>query len=259
MPLLELSLLQIEQGVSAFLWPFFRIASFLMAVPLLGSQLVNARVRLMLALAITILVAPLLPEMPQFDGLDPSTYLIIAQQILVGAALGFVFQVFYQVFVLGGQMIAMQMGLGFASMTDPTNGISVVMLGQFYLTLIMMLFIALNGHLVMIDVVVRSFDVVPIGIEGPSKMSYWRVAMSGSWLFSAAMLMALPAVTALLVVNMTFGIMSRAAPQLNILAVGFPFTMVLGLFINWVNLGGFLDQYMRISDFVLSYIENLFL
>lgn len=252
-------MLQIEQWVSAFIWPFFRIASFFMAVPLLGSQLINARVRLMLALAVAGTVAPLLPPMPEFDALSFNTYLVVGQQILVGGILGFLFQIFYQIFVLGGQMIAMQMGLGFASMTDPTNGISVVMLGQFYLTLIMMIFISLNGHLVMIEIVVRSFEVVPVSLSAFSRESYWRVAMSGSWMFSAAMLMALPAVTALLVVNMAFGIMSRAAPQLNILAVGFPFTMVLGLFINWVNLGGFLDQYMRISSFVLTYIENVFL
>ena len=154
-------------------------------------------------------------------------------------------------------MIAMQMGLGFASMTDPANGISVVMLGQFYLTLIMMIFVALNGHLIMIEIVVRSFEVLPVSLQAIDRDSFMKVALSGTWMFSAAMLMALPAVTALLVVNMAFGIMSRAAPQLNILAVGFPFTMVLGLFINWVNLGGFLDQYMRISVFVLDYIENL--
>lgn len=245
--------------MAVFLWPLFRIASFFMAVPLLGSKLINARVRLMLALAVTAVIAPLLPAMPDFDGLNFNTYLIIGQQIIIGAMLGFLFQVFYQIFVLGGQMIAMQMGLGFASMTDPANGISVVMLGQFYLTLIMMIFVSLNGHLVMIEVVVRSFDVVPVALDVLDRNSYWKVVMAGTWMFSAAFLMAVPAVTALLVVNMAFGIMSRAAPQLNILAVGFPFTMVLGLFINWVNLGGFLDQYMRISGFVLDYIEALFL
>ncbi|MCP4596512.1 flagellar biosynthetic protein FliR [Neptuniibacter sp.] len=255
----EISIAEIEQWVAVFLWPLFRIASFFMAVPLLGSNLINARVRLMLALAVTAVIAPLLPPMPDFDGLNFNSYLIIGQQIIIGAMLGFLFQVFYQIFVLGGQMIAMQMGLGFASMTDPANGISVVMLGQFYLTLIMMIFVSLNGHLVMIEVVVRSFDVVPVALDVLDRNSYWKVVMAGTWMFSAAFLMAVPAVTALLVVNMAFGIMSRAAPQLNILAVGFPFTMVLGLFINWVNLGGFLDQYMRISRFVLDYIEALFL
>lgn len=257
--MLEISISEIEQWVTAFLWPLFRVASFFMAVPLLGSQLLNMRLRLMLAIVVTVVVSPLLPEMPDFDGLNFNSYLIIGQQIIIGALLGFLFQIFYQIFVLGGQMIAMQMGLGFASMTDPANGISVVMLGQFYLTLIMMLFVALNGHLIMIEVIVRSFDVVPVALQALDRMSYWKVVVAGSWMFSAAFLMALPAVTALLVVNMAFGIMSRAAPQLNILAVGFPFTMVLGLFINWVNLGGFLDQYMRISSFVLDYIETLFL
>ncbi|MDF2181361.1 flagellar biosynthetic protein FliR [Neptuniibacter sp. CAU 1671] len=253
----DVSLLQIEDWVAAFLWPLFRVASFFMAVPLLGGQLVSARIRLILALSITAITAPLLPAMPPFTGLDGQAWIIIAQQILIGGALGFMFQVFFQVFVLGGQMIATQMGLGFASVSDPANGIPVVMLSQFYLTMVMILFISLNGHLVMVEVIVRSFDVLPVAMTGLTQPMLWKIAIAGSWMFSAALLMALPAVTALLVVNMTFGIMSRAAPQLNILAIGFPFTMVLGLFINWVNLGGFLDQYMRISSYALDYIEQL--
>lgn len=229
-----------------------------MAVPLLGSRLVVARVRLMIALSLTVVLAPMLPVMPAFNGLDFNAWLIIGQQIILGSLLGFLFQIFYQIFILGGQIIAMQMGLGFASMTDPSNGISVVMLGQFYLTLIMVLFVSMNGHLIMIEVIVRSFDAIPVTPHLPDRDIFWRVVISGSWMFSAALVMALPAVTALLVVNMAFGIMSRAAPQLNILAIGFPLTMVLGLFINWVNLNGFMDQYMRISSFVLDYIENLF-
>ncbi len=253
----DISLLQIEQWVAAYLWPLFRVASFFMAIPMLGGQLVSARIRLILALSITALTAPLLPAMPPFTGLDGQAWIIIAQQILIGGALGFMFQVFFQVFVLGGQMIATQMGLGFASVSDPANGIPVVMLSQFYLTMVMMLFISLNGHLVMVEVIVRSFDVLPVAMTGLTMPMLWKIAIAGSWMFSAALLMALPAVTALLVVNMTFGIMSRAAPQLNILAIGFPFTMVLGLFINWVNLAGFLEQYMRISSYALDYIEQL--
>ncbi|MFW1677685.1 flagellar biosynthetic protein FliR [Pontibacter sp. JAM-7] len=253
----DISLLQIEQWVAVYLWPLFRIAAFFMAVPLIGGQMVAARVRLMLALSITLITAPLLPAMPPFTGLDAQSWIIIAQQILIGGALGFMFQLFFQIFVLGGQMIATQMGLGFASVSDPANGVPVVMLSQFYITMVMMLFIALNGHLVLVEVIVRSFDVLPVAMSGLTGPMLWKIAISGSWMFSAALLMALPAVTALLVVNMTFGIMSRAAPQLNILAIGFPFTMVLGLFINWINLGGFLGQYMRISGFALDYIEQL--
>lgn len=255
--MLDVSILQIEQWVTVVLWPLFRVASFLMVLPLIGSQLVPMRIRLGLAIGITVLIVPHLPPMPAFDGLSINSYLIIGQQILIGSALGFIIQVFFQVAVLGGQIIAMQMGLGFASMTDPANGVSVVIIGQFYLTLVMVLFITLNGHLVMFDVLVRSFEIIPVSMSGVSPDGFWKVVKSGSWLFSSALLMALPAVTALLVVNFAFGIMTRAAPQLNIFAIGFPFTMLMGLFIVWASLDGFLSQYLHLSSFVLDYLSGV--
>ena len=253
----DVSILQIEQWVGSFFWPFFRIASFFMVVPLFGSELVTQRTRLGLALAITILVAPLLPPMPEFDGLSFESYMIIAQQVLIGAGLGFVIQVLFQVFILGAQMIAMQLGLGFASATDPVNGVNVVILGQLYLTLVMLLFVIMDGHLVLIDVLVRSFTHIPVGFSGLGNDGYWKIALSGTWLFAAALLMALPAVTALLVINFAFGIMTKAAPQLNIFAIGFPFTMLMGLFIVWASQSGFLTQYQRFSEYALDVMATL--
>lgn len=253
----DIGLLQIEQMVGMYLWPLFRIASFFMVVPLFGSNLVNQRARLGLSLAVTLVVAPVLPVMPEFSGMSVESYLIIVQQILIGAGLGFVIQLLFQVFILGAQMIAMQMGLGFASATDPVNGVSVVILGQMYLTLVMLLFILMDGHLVLIDVLARSFTHLPVGFDGLGSGGYWRLAMSGTWLFSSALLMALPAVTALLVINFAFGIMTKAAPQLNIFAIGFPFTMVMGLFIVWASQSGFLTQYLRFSDYALDFMASL--
>ena len=253
----DIAFLQIEHMVGSLLWPFFRIASFFMVVPLFGSELVNQRVRLGLALAVTAVVVPVLPPMPEFQGLQFESYLIIAQQVLIGAGLGFIIQVLFQIFILGAQMIAMQMGLGFASATDPVNGVSVVILGQMYLTLVMLLFVLMDGHLVLIDVLVRSFTHLPVGFEGLGSGGYWRIALSGTWLFASALLMALPAVTALLVINFAFGIMTRAAPQLNIFAIGFPFTMLMGLFIVWASQSGFLSQYQRFSEHALDVMTSL--
>ncbi len=255
----DISLLQIEALVTSFLWPLFRIASFLMVIPLIGSQLVPMRIRMGLGLLLTLLLVPVLPEMPRFDGLTLQAWIVVAQQVLIGTVLGFMIQVMFQVMVLGGQLIAQQMGLGFASMTDPANGVSVVMLGQFYLTLVMVLFVTMNGHLVMIDILARSFEVIPVSMEGLPRASLWKVAGAGTWMFAAALLMALPAVTSLLVVNFAFGIMTRAAPQLNIFAIGFPFTMLMGMLIVWANLGSFLGQYRRLSAFVLDQIARLLL
>ncbi|SFF96868.1 flagellar biosynthetic protein FliR [Neptunomonas qingdaonensis] len=255
--MLDISLLQIEHWVSAFLFPFFRIASFLMAMPMIGTQLVPARIRMGLAMGITAVLVPVLPAPPVADGLTLHTYVLIAQQILIGAALGFALHIMFEIFAVGGQLIANQMGLGFASMTDPVNGVSVVVLGQFYLMLTMLLFLAMNGHLVMLNVITQSFDIIPVTMINFAAIKFMDIALAGTWMFSGALLMALPAVTSLLVINLSFGIMTKAAPQLNIFAIGFPFTMVMGLLITWISLSGFLGQFELIADHALGVIAQL--
>ncbi|GGO85013.1 flagellar biosynthetic protein FliR [Marinobacterium nitratireducens] len=254
----DVSLLQIEQWVADFLWPLFRVASFFMAIPMIGSNLVPGRIRLGLALLVTMLLVPVLPPMPAFDGFSLQSYLIIAQQILIGAAMGFMVQMLLQVFVIGGQLISTQMGLGFASVSDPVNGVAVVVLTQFYLQLTMLLFLAMNGHLVMIDALAQSFERMPVGLAGIDRSIFIEVVRSGGWMFASALLMSLPAITALLVINFAFGIITKAAPQLNIFAIGFPFTMLMGLLIAWVSLGGFLGQYLRIATEALERVGQLF-
>lgn len=254
---MEFSLLQIEQMVSSFLWPLFRVASFFMAMPIIGTQMLPMRLRLGLALAVTVLIVPVLPPMPQFDGLSLQNWIVVAQQVLIGALLGFSANILLQSFVAGGQLMAMQMGLGFASMTDPANGVNTVILSQIYLMLVMMLFLGMNGHLVLIEIMVESFGVIPVGLEGVSKMTLWELAHWGGWLFMAALMMALPAVTALLVINFAFGIMTKAAPQLNIFAIGFPFTMLMGIFIVWVSLSGFFSHYQTFSAEALENVSQL--
>nr|WP_067287570.1 flagellar biosynthetic protein FliR [Marinobacterium profundum] len=255
----DIGLLQIEQMVADFLWPLFRIAAFFMAIPMIGSGLVPPRIRLGLALGVTVLLLPVLPPMPSFAAFSVESYLVIAQQILIGAAMGFMVQLMLQVFVVGGQLISTQMGLGFASVSDPVNGVSVVVLSQFYLQLVMLLFLAMNGHLVMIDVLARSFERIPVGLSGLSPEIFSEIVRTGGWMFAAALMMALPPVTALLIINFSFGIITKAAPQLNIFAIGFPFTMLMGLLIAWVSLGGFLGQYQRIAEYALELISTTFL
>jgi len=228
--------------LGSFLWPLFRIMGFFMAAPLIGTQLVPMRVRLILAVSMAVLVAPLLPPVPQVEGISASAILIVMQQVVIGVALGFFMQLLFQVFVLAGQLIAMQMGLGFASMVDPSNGVNVAIVSTVYLMLVMMLFISFDGHLVMFEVLVESFTVVPVGLTGFSGDMLLRIVSTLSWVFSSAVVLALPALTALLITNFAFGIMTRAAPQMNIFALGFPVALMLGLFIIWMTLGTFLGS-----------------
>jgi flagellar biosynthetic protein FliR len=254
--MLELSDAQIGGWVGSFLLPLFRIAALLMTMPVIGTQLVPLRVRLYLALAIAIVLVPTLPPMPQVDAISLRTLLLVGEQVLVGALLGFVLQLFFHAFVVAGQIISMQMGLGFASMVDPTNGVSVPVLGQFYLMLVTLLFLAMNGHLVVFEVLAESFVTLPVG-GGLLTDHYWEVAGKLGWVMGAGLLLALPAITALLVVNLAFGVMTRAAPQLNIFSIGFPLTLALGLVIVWIGLADVLAQYQVLATDALQLLREL--
>jgi len=137
----------------------------------------------------------------------------------------------------------MQTGLGFASVIDPSNGASVPAVGQFFLILATLLFFVFNGHLMMIQMVVHSFQVLPIDGNWWSVDHYWDIVTWGGWMFTTALVLSLAPLTAMLVINMSFGIMTRAAPQLNIFSIGFPFTLVAGLIIIWATLGNFVTQF----------------
>lgn len=254
--MLELSDAQISGWVGSFLLPLFRIAALLMVMPIIGTQLVPQRVRLYMAFAITMLLLPVLPEMPQVDALSLRSILLIAEQIVVGAMLGFSLQLFFHIFVFTGQLVSMQMGLGFASMMDPATGVSVPVLGQFLLMLVSLLFLAMNGHLVVFDVLAESFVTLPVG-QALNIDHFAILAGRLSWVIGAALLLALPAVSALLVINIAFGVMTRAAPQLNIFTIGFPLTLVMGLIIFWISTSDILAQYHAIATDALFMLRSL--
>lgn len=251
------SLADLEYWVAAVLFPLFRIGSFFMAVPIIGTQMVPVRVRMGLALAVTILLVPILPEMPVYDPLSLNTWLVILHQIIIGTLMGFALQFLFQSFIAGAQMIAMQSGLGFASMTDPSSGVQIVVVAQFYSMMAILLFLGMNGHLVMMEIMAQSFYALPVGMIGFDGEVFMRVVLSLSWLFAAALLMALPAITALLIINLAFGVMTKAAPQLNIFAIGFPFTMLMGLIMHWINLPIFYDHYIRTTHYVLDFVQSI--
>jgi flagellar biosynthesis protein FliR len=254
--MLELSASQIGGWVGSFLLPLFRIASLFMFMPIIGTQLVPNRVRLYLALAVCMVVMPTLPAMPQVDAISLNTFLLIAQEVLIGAMLGLTLQLFFQAFVIAGQIVAMQMGLGFASMVDPANGISVPVIGQFFLLLVTLLFLAMNGHLVVFEVLAESFVTLPVG-DGLLTDHYWTLANKLGWVFGAALILVLPAITALLVVNVAFGVMTRAAPQLNIFSIGFPLTLLLGFIIVWIGMADILAQYQVFATEALQFLREM--
>lgn len=254
--MVALSSVEIGGWINSFLLPLFRIASLLMVMPVVGTQMVPARVRLYLAVAITLALAPVLPPMPQVDALSLQAVLLIGEQILIGALLGFALQLLFHVFVFTGQLISMQMGLGFASMADPATGVSVPVLGQYLLMLVTLLFLSMNGHLVTFEVLAESFVTLPPGAGLPLE-NFSVMAGQLTWVMGAALLLALPAISALLVINIAFGVMTRAAPQLNIFTIGFPMTLILGMIIFWISTADVLAHFERMTSETLLLMRGL--
>jgi len=236
--------------IANYFWPFIRIAAMLMVMTVTGARFVPSRVRLYLSLAITFAAMPVIPDVnisvPLFS---LGGFLITFNQIMIGIAMGMVTQFIIQTFVMLGQIIGMQSSLGFASMVDPANGQSTPLLGQLFMFLATLFFLVSDGHLKLIQLVVFSFKTLPIGSGGLQASDYREMATWLSMIFKVALNMSLSGIIALLTINLSFGVMTRAAPQLNIFSLGFAFALLIGLLICWYLISGLYTHYEQYWEF----------
>jgi len=215
------------------------------------------RIRLGLSVIVTIVVAPSLGPLPSIDALSPVMILLVAQQVIIGLLMGFALRLVFSAIENGGQVIGMMMGLGFASMVDPQNGIQVPVVSQFYSLLLTLVFFSLNGHLIMIEVLSNSFQTLPVAPTGVSSATLWQLVSWAKWIFAGALLIAFPAIGAMLIVNVAFGVMTRAAPQLNIFVIGFPLTLLAGFVVMIMALPSILPQFSNLLDGVYVLLRQI--
>lgn len=238
--------------VGSLIWPMMRIGAMLMAMPVIGTRLVPTRVKVILSFILSIVVLPLLPDVPEVEALSVAGLMVSLQQILIGISMGFTLQLVFGALMIAGEAVAMSMGLGFASMIDPTNGVNVPVISQFFIIVGSLLFVALGGHLMLIQLIVSSFQSLPISAVGVTREGYWSIIGWGSQMFIGALWLAIPALISMLVITISLGVMTRAAPQLNIFSVGFPVTMFLGFIIIILVIPGFLP---RINQLMLEAMQ----
>ena len=216
---------QLEAWIWAGLWPFLRILALFTAAPLLGHRSVPQRLKVALAAAITLVVAPGLEPAPA--GADPLW--LLAQQLAIGLAIGLCLQLIFSAFEVAGDLLGLQMGLSFASFIDPQHAEQSPIVGTFLGLLATLVFLAMNGHLMMIAGIAETFRTLPLGAPAPSIGDWRGLAQLGAGLFRIGLHVALPVLTTMLVINLGLGVLARAAPQLNLMAVGFPATILIGL------------------------------
>jgi len=227
---------QLEGWIGGAFWPFVRIGACLMVAPLFGASYVPRRLRIVIALALTVVLLPVIPRPQALTLVSADGFVTTAQQVIIGVAMGFALQLMFDALTLGGQLLANAMGLGFAFTIDPLRAVTTQSLGQLYVLLGTLTFLALNGHIALIETLAASFQTLPIGPQGLSAAALHALANWGSVMLLGAVRIALPGLTALLVINLGFGVTSRAAPALNLFAVGFPITLAIGLVVVLLGL-----------------------
>lgn len=251
---------QLLGWLTAFMWPFVRILALIASAPVLGNSIVPVRVKIGLALVIALILAPVLGPMPSIDPGSLTGLYVVAQQIMIGAAMGLAMQIIFVAVEMAGDITGLQMGLGFATFYDPSSGGSTAVVSQYMNLVATLVFLAVNGHLLMISTLADSFTAFPVGElplhgQGWLALVYW-----GETIFFHGLLLSLPMLGALLITNMALGILTRAAPQLNIFAVGFPITLAVGMGVLALSLPYFLpvlDHLMRDGFKVMLKIPEL--
>jgi flagellar biosynthetic protein FliR len=228
----------ISAWVSRLWWPVLRISGFMAAAPLVSQGVVPARIRIALTLGLAFLLAPLAQAPADLSIFSAVGALTAAKELLVGVSIGMVVQLAFEAVALAGQTISMTMGLGFATLLDPQRGGSSTVVGQMFTLFALLSYLAVGGHLMLLAALANSFDTLPIGTAAVGRGFLDAVAVWGGRVFESGLLIALPAVIALVIVNMALGVVTRAAPQLNLFGVGFPITLLAGFTILLLGLDG---------------------
>jgi flagellar biosynthetic protein FliR len=247
----------VSQWVGRLWWPSLRIGGFVAAAPIASEKTIPNQVKIVLTLALAVLVAPLAPVPASLSIFSGAGILTAVQEILIGVSIGMVMELAFEALTFAGQTISMTMGLGFATLVDPQRGASVPVLGQIFMIMATLTYLSLNGHLVLIGALANSFQTLKIGAANIDKDFLIAVATWGTRIFETGLLVALPAVIALVIVNMALGVVTRAAPQLNLFGIGFTITLICGFFVLMVGLDGIMSGVAALIDDALRAAVDL--
>lgn len=247
----------VSQLVGRLWWPSLRIGGFILAAPIASEATIPRRVKIVLTLALAFLLAPLAPVPTALSIFSGAGVLTAVQEILIGVAIGMVMQLAFDALTFAGQTISMTMGLGFATLVDPQRGANVPVLGQVFMIMGILTYLTINGHLMLLGALANSFQTLPIGAANIDKDFLLSVATWGARIFETGLLVALPAVIALVIVNLALGVVTRAAPQLNLFGIGFTITLLCGFFVLMVGLDGIMVGISGLIDSALAAVVDL--
>lgn len=238
----------------ALWWPFCRVAATFFAAPVLGDVMVPAGVRILLALVVTVVILPAAPAPTGVDIWSMHGIVLTVEQIVIGVVIGLAFHLVMSAVSVLGFLISSQMGLTMATMNDPVNGTPSDVVTSALSILFILVFFSIDGHLILAGVIGASFRTWPIG-GGFEALALQSLAYNVAWIFSSALLLAVPVIFSALVVQIGFGFLNRIAPSLNLFSLGFSLVTLFGLFMLAQIIRFVPEHYLRLTNQVLDMLH----
>lgn len=220
---------QLTLWIASFFWPFVRMLALVSTAPVLGEKSVPRQIKVALSVMLAVVVAPTLAPMPQVPLVSGAGIWIVMQQVLIGVAMGFTMRAVFAIVQAAGEYVGLQMGLSFAAFFDPTSGGQTQVVARLLNLLALLIFMAVDAHLLLIMTLVESFTLLPVSGAALPAGGWWVLVSAGSHIFTGGLMLSLPIVATLLAINLAMGILNRASPQFSIFAVGFPITLLVGM------------------------------
>lgn len=253
---LTLNAADVSMWVGRMWWPALRVSGFVLTAPAASEAVVPGRVKIVLTLALAFLLAPLIEVPAGLSIFSAAGMLAAVLELLIGVSIGMVVQLAFEALVFAGQSISLTMGLGFATLVDPQRGAQVPVLGQMFMIFGTLIYLSINGHLMLLGALAESFHSLPIGAH-VGRDFLLSVVMWGARVFDTGLLIALPAVIALVIVNLALGVVTRAAPQLNLFGIGFTIALLSGFFVLLSGLDGIMSGISALINSALMTVSDL--
>lgn len=240
-----------------FLFAMLRIGAFLIASPLFGSRFVPLPIRIVFSVALAVAVMSV-AQVPPVEELTNSIAVAIAlTEIAIGLSAGLVLTILFGAAALAGDRIASTAGLGFAAQMDPNAGGQTPVVSQIFTLFLLAIFLSLDGHLLVLRLVIDSYATLPIGGAIQSGAMLTAGLEAATQMFTFGMILMLPVVTVLLIVNVVIGVITRSAPQMNIFSFGFPLTMMTAIALLYLGAPALADGFETLTTAMVDAVATL--
>ena len=241
----------------ALVLPFFCFLAFLQFAPVLDNRAFSRRIKIAAALALSIIITPMLPNnVVLSELLSMRTVLLIGEQLLWGFLFGMALQLVFVTLQTAGHILSMNMGLGMAMMNDPVNGSSTTVISQIIYVFCALLFFIMDGHLLLVTILFKGFSYWPIG-QAINQPTLTLIVQGLGWIMASATLIALPTTFVMLIVQGGFGLLNRVSPTLNLFSLGFPISMLFGLLCISMMVTNIPDHYLNLTNEILAKLDAI--